>query len=145
MTVNLGGLKTLRVTSGGGANANFYMLVPANTDLPTISSVYPNGSVLFQSTNKLVFTASSAVTTINTNNITVTLNGTNVSSGLAFSGSATSWNVSYSGLLPSQTYNAVISVTDDNGNSAAGAFKFDTWNPVFRLRRKISTLMAANI
>ncbi len=53
VTVNLSGLNTVRVTSGGGANANFYMLVPANTSLPSISSVYPNGQVLFQSTNNL--------------------------------------------------------------------------------------------
>ena len=48
--VDLGGTNTVRVTTGGGANANFYMLVPANTNLPVISAVYPNGQVLFQST-----------------------------------------------------------------------------------------------
>ncbi len=41
--------------------------------------------------------------------------------------------MSYAGLLPSQSYNAAISVTDDSGSSAAGAFKFDTWNPVFQV------------
>ncbi len=131
--VNLTGLNTVRLTSGGGANANFYMLVPVNANLPTISNAYPNGQVLFQSTNKLVFTASSAVTTINTANIIVTLNGTNVSSSLVFNGSPSSWNVSYTGLLPSQTYNANISVTDVNGNVINAAFKFDTWNPVFQV------------
>ncbi len=131
--VNLNGLNTVRLTSGGGANANFYMLVPVNANLPTISNAYPNGQVLFQSTNKLVFTASSAVTTINTTNIIVTLNGTNVSSSLVFNGSPSSWVVIYNGLLPNQTYNANISVTDVNGNVISAAFKFDTWNPVFQV------------
>lgn len=131
--VNLGGVSTVRVTSGGGANANFYMLVPANTNLPSISGTYPNGAVLFQPTNKLVFTASSAVTTINTNSITLTLNGTNVSSSLVFSGGPSTWNVSYAGVLLNSAYTAVISVTDANGNSSSSSFKFDTYNPVFQV------------
>ncbi|MDB6124638.1 MAG: hypothetical protein JWQ71_3631 [Pedosphaera sp.] len=131
-SINLSGVNTVRVTSGGGANANFYMLVPANTNLPSISGVYPNGLALFQSTNKLVFTVSSAVSTISTNSITLQLNGTNVSSNLVFNGSPTSWNVSYTGLLPNQTYTAVISVTDANGGTATSTLKLDTWNPVFQ-------------
>jgi Concanavalin A-like lectin/glucanases superfamily len=131
-TVSLGGSNTVRVTSGGGGNANFYMLVPPNTNLPSISGVYPNGQVLFQSTNKFVFTASSGVTTISTNSITLTLNGTNVTPSLVFAGSPTSWNVSYTGLLPNQTYTAVISVTDANGSTVSSTLKFDTWNPVFQ-------------
>ncbi len=131
--VDLGGVNTLRVTSGGGANANFYMLVPANTNLPSITGIYPNG-MLFQSTNKLVFTASSATTTVNTNSITLVLNGTNnVTTNLVFSGSASSWNVSYTGLLPNTTYTAAISVTDANGGTANSSFTFDTWNPVFQV------------
>jgi hypothetical protein len=133
VTVNLSGTNTVRVTSGGGANANFYMLVPVNTNLPTISDAYPNGEVLFQPTNKLVFTASSTVTTISTGNITMTLNGSNVTSSLVFSGTPSSRNVSYTGLLLNQTYSAVINVTDDNGNSVQAAFTFDTWNPVFQV------------
>jgi hypothetical protein len=131
--VDLSGVNTVRVTTGGGANANFYMLVPANTNLPSISGVYPNGQVLFQSTNKLVFTATSGASTISTNSITLTLNGTNVSSSLVFSGSPTSWNVSYTGLLPNQTYTAVISVTDANGSTVSSTLKLDTWNPVFQV------------
>ena len=131
--VNLGGFNTVRVTSGGGANANYYMLVPANTNLPSISGIYPNGQVLFQVTNKLVFTASSAVTTINVNSITLSLNGTNVSSSLGFSGGPSTWNVSYTGLQTNRTYTAVISVTDANGSTATSTFTFDTWNPVFQV------------
>ena len=132
-TIDLSGVKTVRVTTGGGGNANFYMLVPANTNLPSISGVYPNGQALFQSTNKLVFTVSSDVSTISTNSITLTLNGTNVTPSLVFAGSPTSWNVSYTGLLPNQTYTAVINVTDANGSSVSSTLKLDTWNPVFQV------------
>ncbi|MDB6068156.1 MAG: hypothetical protein JWR26_4364 [Pedosphaera sp.] len=126
--VNLAGLKTLRVTTGGGANANFYMLVPANTNLPSITAVYPDGLVLFEPTNRFKFTVSSSAT-INTNSIQLTLNGTNVSSSLVFSGSTSSWNVSYTGLVPSQSYTAGITVTDGNGNTASSTVNFDTYNP----------------
>ena len=124
--VSLAGVSTVRVTSGGSANANFYMLVPANTNLPSITGIYPN--MLLQPTNKLVFTASSAAT-INTNSISLSLNGTNVTTNLVFSGSSSSWNVSYTGLLPNSTYTAAISVTDVNGSTANSSFTFDTWNP----------------
>lgn len=126
--VNLGGVNTLRVTSGGSANANFYMLVPANTNVPSITGIHP--SMLLQPTNKLVFTASSPVTTINTNSITLSLNGSNVTSGLVFSGGPSAWNVSYTGLLLNTTYTTAISVTDANGNTTISSFTFDTWNPV---------------
>ncbi len=129
--VNLGGVGTLRATSGGGALANFYMLVPANTNLPGISGIYPNK--LLQSTNKFVFTVSSAVTTINTNSISLSLNGTNVTAGLVFAGGPSTWNVSYPGLLPNTSYTAAISVTDANGGTSTSSFKFDTWNPVFQV------------
>jgi hypothetical protein len=128
--VDLSGVNTVRFTTGGGANANFYMLVPANTNLPSITGVYPNGTVLFQPTNKLVFTASSAAT-ISTNSIRLSVNGTDVSSNLVFSGSSTSWNVSYPGLASNQTYAVVINVTDANGNSASSTLNIDTYAPAF--------------
>jgi hypothetical protein len=130
--LNLSGTNTLRVTSGGGANANFYMFVPANTNVPSITGLYPSG-MLFQPTNKLAFTASSAVTTINTNSITLSLNGTNVTSSLVFSGGPSTWNVSYTGLTLNTTYSAVISVTDANGGTSTTTITFDTWNPVFQV------------
>jgi hypothetical protein len=128
VAVNLTGQNTLRATSGGGANANFYMLVPANTNLPSITGVYPNGAVLFQPTNTLVFTASSTAG-ISTNSITVTVNGINVSNLLAFSGSSTSWNVSYPHLTNNNTYAVIIKVTDINGNSATSTLNIDTYAP----------------
>jgi len=129
--VNLGGVSTLRVTSGGGAQANFYMLVPANTNLPSISGIYPNK--LLQPTNKFSFTTSSTITTINTNSITLSLNGSNVTSALVFAGGPSTWTVSYPGLQLNTSYSAAISVTDANGGTSTSSFKFDTWNPVFQV------------
>ena len=131
--VSLAGVNTVRATSGGGANADFYMFVPANTNLPTLSNVYPDGKYLFEPTNKMVFTVSSPITTISTNNIQLTLNGTNVSSQLVFSGGPSIWNVSYTGLLLDQTYIAGISVVDALGNPAHNTITIDTWNPVFQV------------
>jgi len=131
--VDLGGQNTVRVTTGGGANANFYMLVPANTNLLIIRAVYQNGQVLFQSTNKLVFTVSSTSTTISTNSVIVTLNGTNVSTNLVFSGTVSNWNVSYTGLQPNSTYVTTINVTDANGGTASSSFSIDTYNPVLQI------------
>jgi hypothetical protein len=130
--VNLSGQNTVSTTTGGGANADFYMLVPANPNLPTISNVYPDGQFLFEPTNKLVFTVSSSAG-INTANITLTLNGTNFSAGLVFSGGPNTWNVSYTGLQNNQTYATVISVTDSNAASANATLNIDTWNPVLQV------------
>lgn len=127
---NLAGVSTVRLTSGGGANANFYMLVPANTNLPIISGASPDGTVLFQPTNNFVFTASSGAG-ISTNSISVTVNGINVSNLLVFNGSSASWNVSYPHLQTNNTYAIVIRVTDANGNSANSTLNIDTYNPVF--------------
>src|SRR5439155_6689391 len=43
-----GSQATVRITSGGGNNSTYFMLIPANTTLPTISGIYPDGSKLFQ-------------------------------------------------------------------------------------------------
>jgi hypothetical protein len=130
--VNLGGVSTVRATTGGGASADFYMLVPANPNLPVISNINPNGAFLFQYTNKLTFTVSSTVTTINTNNIVVTLNGANVSSSVTYTGGPSTWNGSYSGLLPNQTYVTAIQVMDQNGGIANAQLNIDTWEPVMQ-------------
>jgi hypothetical protein len=130
--VSLPGQNTVSAITGGGANADFYMLVPADPSLPTISNVHPDGQFLFEPTNTLIFTVSSPAG-INTANITLTLNGTNDSAGLAFSGGPNTWNVSYLGLLTNQTYATVISVTDSNAASVSAILTIDTWNPVMQV------------
>ena len=136
--LSLGGVATLRLTTGGNANANFFMLVPANTKLPAITSLYPDGSVQFQPTNALSFVATSAAG-INASSITVTLNVTNVifhyrtnltsANGLVVGGTASARTVSYAGLVTNAAYSAIISVTDANNNTVSINPKFDTYNP----------------
>src|ERR1035437_4432453 len=121
-----GGFKTLRATSLGGNNANFYALFPANTNLPALNNVYPNGTTMFQATNKLAFSVLST-TGVSTNSIVVTVNGVIVTN-LVFSGSLLNWNVSYPHLLANTAYTVTISATDLNGNIAATSVSFDTFS-----------------
>jgi len=126
--IPLSGTTTLRVSAGSGANINFFMLLPADNDTPTITGVYPDGSALVQGTNRLTFTVSSASRAIAQSNVVVTLDGvTNTS--LAFSGSTASWNVSAPLALNVTNYTVVISVTDDVGNSQSTTLYFDTFDP----------------
>jgi len=129
VNVTLDGSQTtlqLEGQSGNEANVNFLMLVPANTTLPVISSLYPNGSSLFQYTNTLNFDVSSSAG-IATNSITVTLNGVAVTN-LVFSGTATSWNVSYPDLPENAAYTSVITVTSLNEETVSTTNSFDTFN-----------------
>lgn len=128
VTVDLSGTNTLRVTAGSGGNLNFFMLVAADTQQPTITSVYPDGSTLLQGTNKFTFTVSSASHSIAQTNVIVTLNGV-TNNSLTFSGSPSSWNVSTPLVLNTTNYVAVISVTDDVGNTRSTTVDFDTFNP----------------
>lgn len=128
VTVNLSGTNTFQATSTAEANVSFFILVPAATDLPHIAGVYPDGSVLFQPTNRMVFTASNSVFGINQTNITVSLNGANVTSSLSFSGSTNAWSVSLP-LALSTNYHAVIVAVDNYGNVVSNAFYFDTFSP----------------
>ncbi len=122
-----GGVQTLRATSSGGLNANFYALFPANTNLPNISNIYPNGTNMFQGTNRLTFRVTSSAG-VSQSSIVVTLDGV-VLTGLAFTGSTTAWNVSYNALQMNTNHTAVISATDVNGNNATTAITFDTFPP----------------
>jgi hypothetical protein len=125
--VSVGGTNTIRMTEQAAANINFFMLLAARTDLPRIDNVYPDGSMLQQRTNTLAFIGSSP--TYGVTNIQVVLNGVNVSSNLAFSGSSGSSNVTYAGLQPNRTYTAVITVTDARAQVATTTVTFDTFNP----------------
>ncbi|HXU78820.1 MAG TPA: hypothetical protein VN794_19745 [Methylomirabilota bacterium] len=131
VAVDLGGVGTLRATTHGGADLNFFLIVPAKLDRPVISGIYPDGAKLFQPTNQFAFTASSPVATIPAANIQVTVNGTNVSSQLVITGSALTKSVVLPGLQTNQVYNVVVSVTDANGSSASSTLKFDTYVPSF--------------
>jgi hypothetical protein len=123
-----GSLQTLRTTSAGDQNVFFYALFPAITNLPSINNIYPDGTAMFQPTNKFAFTAAGSAG-IATSNIVVTVNGTVVgATNLTFTGSATSWNVTYP-LQTNNSYAITVTVTDANGNSANATTYFDTLLP----------------
>jgi hypothetical protein len=118
-----GSTQTLRVaTDNGGYNANFYLLMPADTNQPVIGNLYPDGSSFFQYTNVLSFTAS-CTAVIATNDINVTLDGA-AATGLVFSGSPTNWNVSFP-LTVNTNHTVAITVTAENGNVASAEVSFN--------------------
>ena len=94
--------------------------------IPIISSVYPNGASLFQSTNTLAFNLASGFG-VSPSNVTVTLNGLLVTN-LLFSGTTNNWNVRCPSLLPNTLYTAVITVTDGQGNVVTATNSFDTFS-----------------
>ncbi len=122
-----GSVKTLRFTNGGGNNASYFMLVPADTTLPTITGLYPDGSSWYQYTNALSFVASSSAGIAQTG-VVVTVDGT-VASGLVFSGSTTSWTVRYPNLRLNAAHSVGISVTASNGFNKTVTVSFDTFKP----------------
>jgi hypothetical protein len=101
---------------------NFFLIVPAQLDLPVIANPIRTCSA---GTNKLSFSVTSASATIPTDGIHLTLNGVDVTSSLVISGSSTSRSVSYTGLKTNTTYTAVINVTDANGSTANSTVRFD--------------------
>ena len=129
LAITLNGQTTLRVTSGqlgGGVNMNFFLLVPGSNTPPAIANIYPDGLQPFEATNSLTFTVSSSVSTVSQNSIQVTLNGANVSSQLAFSGSSTNWVVSLP-LAQQALFTLLITATDAAGHARTYTKTFDTF------------------
>ena len=142
--VQLNGTNTLRLTAGngGGGNVNFLMLTPANTNLPSINNVYPNGTNMFQPSATLSFSAvSTAGFSINTNSVKVRLAATNLlgqgfvtnltsTNGLTLSGPPANLLVT-TPLSSNLFYTAAISIADTNGSSAGTTVSFDTLAPAY--------------
>jgi hypothetical protein len=94
---------------------------------PVINNLFPQNMIFVNPSSNLSFNVSSpSGFTINNSGIHVTLNGTDVSGSLAISGSASSKNVTYSGLQSNSTYTASISVTDVSSLSVNANTSFQT-------------------
>jgi hypothetical protein len=128
VNVVLNGKETLRVTSGGNLLPNFFMLVPAIVDLPRLSDLYPSGKRPFEHTNALSFTVTTEGATFPAGGIKVNLNGSDVTTALAITGSASSNHVVYPGLLPNAIHTAIITVTNSLGNGISMTNRFDTFS-----------------
>ena len=118
-----------------GANQNFYFnsLNVSSTSLvpPTIANVFPtNGAIYIDpTTNAVSFEVDSAFSTVATNAVTVSLNGTNITN-LFFAGTPTNVLVTMASniLSANQVYTNVIVATDGNGNKATNISTFNTWS-----------------
>ena len=132
---------TLRVTwDSTGFNVNYYMFIPADTSLPVINNLYPNGVDQLQYTNTMSFNAESSAG-INPSTISVQITATNLvgqtfetnitsTNGLTISGPST--NLSINLPLQSNTvYTAVISATSQNNQSSSSTVSFDTIQPAY--------------
>jgi len=101
---------------------------------PTITGVYPDGSVQFQPTNKLTFVAAAPA---GVTNISVQLNGTKMT-GAAFlsvytsaAGLTINGNNVSAPLVSNVVYTAAITVTDATGASTNASVAFDTITPAY--------------
>lgn len=128
VNVVLNGKETLRVTSGGNLLPNFFMLVPAIVDLPRLSDLYPSGKRPFEPTNTLSFTVTTTGATFPPGGIKVNLDGTDVTSALVITGSASSNSVVYPGLLPNAIHTAIITVTNSLNHGVRVTNQFDTFS-----------------
>jgi hypothetical protein len=126
--VTLEGKATLRVTSGGNLLPNFFALVAGQVDLPSLNNVYPTGTHPFEPTNAFGFSASAVGATIPASGISVTLDGRDVSSSLAITGSDSNKTVVYPGLTPNAPHTAIITVTNSLGHGISVTNMFDTFS-----------------
>jgi hypothetical protein len=132
---------TLRLTwDSTGFNVNYYMFIPADTSLPVINNLYPNGVDQFQYTNTMSFNAESSAG-INPSTISVQLTATNLvgqafetnitaANGLTISGPSTNLSINLS-LQSNTVYTAVISVTSQNNEVSTTSVSFDTVQPAY--------------
>lgn len=94
---------------------------------PTISNLFPENMIFVNPNDGLSFNVTSpSGFTIDNNAIKVIANGTDVSSSLSVSGSASSKNVSWSGLQSNTTYAVSITATDSFGFSVSANTYFET-------------------
>jgi hypothetical protein len=122
-----GTTNTLKATSAGSQNVFFYALFPANTNLPSLTQLFPNGTAMNQTTNTFSFKIQSSAG-VSSNSVVMTVNGATVSN-LVFSGTANNWTVTYPHLAPNSSYVITVAVTDGNGNASTATVSFDTMNP----------------
>jgi len=126
--VTLNGVETLRATTGGNVDTGFFVLVPAQLDVPVLSDLYPDGAHPFQYTNRLSFSVTSVGGAISSANIKLILNDIDVSSALEISGTPSARSVLYPSLLPNAIHTAVLTVTNDTGAGIRVAKSFDTFS-----------------
>jgi hypothetical protein len=139
-----GSLTTLNLfVNSGSFNANYFMLVPADTNLASttlITNMYPDGATQFQPSANLTFTVVDPAG-VTSNGVTVILTGTNIlgqttnatvttANGLTASGTDTNLIVSLP-LAANTTYGVLVGTSDLTGNQSTTSWTFDTITPVY--------------
>ncbi|HVU08350.1 MAG TPA: glycosyl hydrolase family 28-related protein [Verrucomicrobiae bacterium] len=97
-----------------------------NPNLPVIYNFSPNNLGIFQYTNTLNFSIV-APAGISTNQIVVTLDGV-ILTNLIFTGSPTSWNITYIGVSLNAAHTVSVTATDGNGQVVSTTANFDTFS-----------------
>jgi hypothetical protein len=132
------GTNTLQLLSGNGVVggiANFvdFILVPAGNGFPpVINNLSPDiinppiNSDIFLDVTNIMFSVSSAFSTVATSNIQVLVNGLDYSSGETFTGNNTNWGVSVA-CPQNELITLVINAKDANGLSNSITETFDTF------------------
>ena len=126
-TITLNGKTTLRVTSGGNLLPNFFFLATGQVDLPQLTNVYPTGTHPFELTNTFSFTVTATGSGFPAGSIKLTLDGSDVSSGLVITGSTSTKNVVFPNLQPNALHTAIIIVTNALGHGIRVTNQFDTF------------------
>jgi len=131
ISVPLSGTETVRlaVGPGNGPNENFFMMVPAVTiPKPVLQASYPDGSHPFEPTNHFQFTVGQgAGSAIPAGSVDVRLNGTDVTSQVSFTSTATNWTGTIA-IASNAVYTAVIGVTNSTHLSSTYTISFDTFS-----------------
>ena len=98
--------------------------------MPQVANRTPDARANFYAyTNGIGFTATTLTTnTINTSAIRLYLNGADVSSGLAVSGTTSNLDVAFNGLAANTVYDARIVLSDLAGRTSTNEFTFDTFD-----------------
>lgn len=131
------------VVNSGSFNANYFMLMPADTNLGSstlYTNMYPDGTTQFQASSNLTVTIVDSVG-VSSNGVTVVLSGTNIlgqvtnatvtaANGLTASGSETNLTVSIP-VAANTSYSVLVGASDLTGNQSTATWSFDTITPVY--------------
>jgi hypothetical protein len=120
--------QTLRGISGGGMNVDMYLLTPVDptaADKPYVWAFTPDGSTLYQPSNKVTFTVIS-LPGVTKNSLNITLDGFTPSS-VTYGGTANALTVAFP--VPTNSTHTVSVIITDANATVTNSFNFATFNP----------------
>lgn len=124
------------VNNGGNQNVFFNSLqvAPVSIVPPDISLVSPTNNAIYVATPaQFSFDVTSLFSTVNSNGVSLILNGVNETNQMSFTGSGTA-NLQVTlnpSLQPNLVYNGTIIAADANGNLTTNNFTFNTWSTAY--------------